>query len=191
MYWRIRKIGPEQIARQYGVHAVLIVSVLFNVMLFTRMSPAKGLTGDQKVDCDRFCRQVTNHLFDANYLTVVDSMNALPTELQPAAIQRFVKLGLIPPTADELRAVARQMDESKSVSCIKFDSVSVGEQQPGKPLQVDCKFQVVVHDSQGVRPSAFAARYYLGTKVDNKTKQAQTVVLDGIVQEANNQQPQS
>jgi hypothetical protein len=129
---------------------------------------------------------VTCHLFDANYMTVQESMMALNTELTKGAYKQMVQIGLIPPTADEIRAVARQMDESKSVSCVKFDEVKVADPVPGQALMVDCAVRVVVHDSQGVRPSAFKIRYGMGTVMDNKTKQATgQAVLSVQIQEIN------
>ncbi len=185
MYWRIRKIGPEQIAKQYGVHAILIVSVLFNLVLFTRVNAAKGMTGAQTLDYDRFCRQVTNHLFDANYVTVVDSMKALEGELTKLASDRMKQMGLIPPTTDELRAISRQMDDSKSVSCVKFDEVTVGQPDTKTNfLPVDCKIHVVVHDSQGVKPSAFNIRYFVGLVMNKKTGASYPIVIDCSITEA-------
>src|SRR5690349_18281279 len=115
MYWRIKKIRPDEIARQYWVHAALVVSVLFNVGIGTKLAAnSKGLNSGMKTDFENFCRNVTTHLFDANYLTVSDSMASLKGELHDPCYQKMVQMGLIPPSPEELRAVIRQMDESKS-----------------------------------------------------------------------------
>lgn len=195
MYWRIRKIGPEQIARQYGVHAVLIVSVLFNVAMFTKVAAnSKNVPATLKSDLEKFSRDVTTHLFDANYLTVEASMSSLKTELmdtkQYPCYSNMVRLGLIPPSADELRAVVRQMDEAKSVSCIKFDEVKlVNEPGPTTPPIMQVTAKVVVHDSQGVRPAAFKIQYTIGMKQDKSGTQT-PVVLQAAVREDTSGQPQ-
>lgn len=199
MYWRIRKIGPEQIAKQYGVHAILIVSVIFNFAMFTRLAASgKNVNASLKTDLEKFSRDVTTHLFDANYLTVSDSMTALKSlELTDQCYGNMVRMGLIPPTADELRAVVRQMDESKSVSCIKFDEVKlVNEPGPTTPPIMQVLAKVVVHDSQGVRPAAFQIQYKIGTKILNKqTGESRPIVIEAVVREApavpQTQQPQS
>jgi hypothetical protein len=187
MYWRIRKIGPEQIARQYGVHAVLIVSVIFNFAMFTKLAATgKGVNATLKTDLEKFSKDVTTHLFDANYLTVGDSMASLRTELHDPCYANMVRMGLIPPSADELRAVVRQMDDSKSVSCIKFDEVKLAnEPGPTTPPIMQVLAKVVVHDSQGVRPAAFRIQYKIGTKViDKQTNITRPIVIEALVQEA-------
>jgi hypothetical protein len=200
MYWRIRKIGPEQIAKQYGVHAVLVVSAIFNFAMFTKLAAnGKNVNPSLKTDLEKFSRDVTTHLFDANYLTVDQSMAALRSELmdskQYPCYSSMVRMGLIPPSADELRAVIRQMDEAKSVSCIKFDEVKlVNEPGPTTPPIMQISARVVVHDSQGVRPAAFKIQYTIGMKTDNKTNQQTPIVLQAAVREDNGAaatQPQS
>jgi hypothetical protein len=194
MYWRIRKIGPEQIAKQYGVHAILIVSVIFNVAMFTKVAAAgKGVNASLKTDLEKFSRDVTTHLFDANYLTVADSMASLKTELYDPCYGNMVRMGLIPPSADELRAVIRQMDDSKSVSCIKFDEVKLANEPNDKtPPIMQILAKVVVHDSQGVRPAAFRIQYKIGTKiVDKQANITRPIVLEALVQEAPTGGPQA
>jgi hypothetical protein len=195
MYWRIQKIGPEQIARQYGVHAVLIVSVIFNAAMFTKVAAnSKNVPATLKTDLEKFSRDVTTHLFDANYLTVESSMASLRTELmdnkQYPCYSSMVRLGLIPPSADELRAVVRQMDEAKSVSCIKFDEVKlVNEPGPTTAPIMQVSAKVVVHDSQGVRPAAFKIQYTIGMKQDKSGSQT-PIVLQAAVREDNSAQQQ-
>jgi len=187
MYWRIKKIRPDQIARQYWVHAALVVSVLFNVGIGTKLAAnSKGLNGGMKTDFENFARNVTLHLFDANYLTVNDSMAQLKGELHGPCYQKMVQMGLIPPSPEELRAVERQMNESKSVSCIKFDEVKLAnEPGPTTPAIMSVLCKVVVHDSQGVRPAAFKLQYKLGQKIiDKQTNQTRPIVIDATVQEA-------
>ena len=34
MYWRVKNLTPEHLMRQYGVYALLAVSLLMNVFMF-------------------------------------------------------------------------------------------------------------------------------------------------------------
>lgn len=177
MYWRIRKIGPEQIARQYGVHAVLIVSVLFNLFLFTKVNASKAMSSTMKLDYDKFCRQVTSHIFDASYLTTAESLAALENECHGPVIAAFRQRGLLPQNVEELKTIVRQLDESKSVSCVRFDKVSVGDPNKQGFLPVTVMGQVVIHDAAGVRPTAFSIRYMVGTSTNPKTNEQKPIIL--------------
>jgi hypothetical protein len=178
MYWRIKKITPEIVMRQYGVHAILIVSVIGNIFLFTRVSASHAMSTTQKLDYDKFARQVTNHLFDASYITVDDSMAALEKELGPQAKGILRKMEIIPKDADDLKAISRQLLETKSVSCVKFEEVNVGQPTAQGFLPVDVKMQVVVHDTSGVRPTPMKLRYYCGQATNKQTNESYPVVVD-------------
>lgn len=182
MYWRIRKITPEMVARQYSVHAILIVSVFFNLILLSKVASAKALSGTQKDDMQRFAKSVTQHIFDANYLTFPESMTALcdahSGELFGPASAKLRGDGTIPRDSDELKAMTRQLSESKSVSCIKFYGVDVGNSDAKGFVPIDVRMKVVVHDTTGVRPNAIKVHYVVGVATDQQTKQPRPVVLD-------------
>jgi hypothetical protein len=192
MYWRIRKITPEMVARQYSVHAFLIVSVLFNGVLFTKVSSAKALGAGQKEDMGRFARQVTNHIFDANYLTFTDSMQSLvdPSngELVGPALNRLRGDGTVPRDMNELKTLNRQLLDTKSVSCIKFYSVDVGDPD-GKTgfAPVDIKMKVIVHDTTGVRPNAMKLRYWVANASNKEKNTSRSVIYDLQMQNLNEQ----
>lgn len=175
MYWRIKKIGPEDIARQYGVHAALIVSLLFNVVGMATKANANKVSNSVKVDYDRFCRQVTQHIFDANYLTAAQSLTELQNECHPQVLAQLRQGGALPTSNEELKAIVRQMDESKSVSCVKFDSVTVGEEDRNHYLPVRVAGVVVVHDAAGVRPHQFNLQYVVAQAITKNV--AKPIVL--------------
>jgi hypothetical protein len=182
MYWRIRKITPDLVVKRYGVYAVLIVSLLANIGLYTRVSTAQGMSSVQKTDYDRFARQVTQHLFDATYLTVEDSMLALNNELGPVAQQKLRQSEIIPKSDEDMHAISRQLADTKSVSSVKFDNCTVGDpltqgNYKGM-LPVDLKVEVLVHDTDGVRPTNLKLRYYMGMATNPKTKESRPIVVD-------------
>ncbi len=170
MYWRVRRIGPEQIVRQYGVHAALIVSVLFNLFAMTKMNPSKAVTTEQKNSFDKFARLVTAQLFDANYLTYEDSMLALMgSELGPSVKAQQVQTGILPKTAEEMKAIGREMRDKKSVSCVRIDSLDLGQQDSQGLVPIDVKMQVITHTAEGVNgPLPFKLKFLMGQRKDNQ-----------------------
>lgn len=188
MYWRIRKITPEIVARKYSVHAFLMVSVIFNLFLGSKVGPAKALNGGQKDDMGRFARNVSQHIFDANFLTFPDSMRTLVDgnngELYGSALNRLRADGTLPKDNDELKTLTRQLEDTKSVSAIKFYSVDVGQPDSRNFVPVDVKMKVVVHDTTGVRPNTLKVHYMVAQATNKQTNQSRPVVLDLTIQPA-------
>ena len=170
MYWRIRKLAPDQLARQYGVHAALIASLIFNLFAMTRMNASKAITSGEKVNYERFCKQVTNHLFDANYLTFEDSMAALSSEMSKGVRAEQQKTEFLPRTAEERKAIAREMKDKKSVSCVRVVRCRVGEPTSKGLLPVNMTIEVVRHSVEGADgPHAFQLEYHVG--INGKTQE--------------------
>lgn len=178
MYWRVRKLGPEQIARKYGIHAALIVSVIFNLVLFTKVNSARAVTGAQKSDSEKFAKQVTAHLYDASYLTFADSMSALTSELAPNALKKLTADGTVPRSMDELKTVQRELQDKKSVSCLKMDDVNVAAPDGNGMLPIDMKVNIIVHDSEGVRPTGMKMRYLIGMARTKDSPEPRPIVVD-------------
>jgi hypothetical protein len=192
MYWRVRKIGPEQVARQYGVHAVLIVSLLFNVVLFMKGSASKAVTNAQKIELDKFARQVTTHLYDANYLTFKDSMESLAgRELGPTALNKLRGDGTVPRSREELKAIELEMKDKKSVSCVKIVDCSVGQPDSKGFVPVDVRMQVVVHDVEGVRPVALNLKYICGMAIRKGEQTPEPIIVDFQAAPGDNAPPPS
>lgn len=184
MFWRIQKFTPDLVAKKCGVYAVLIVSVLFNVALLTRTGAGQAANA-ARVDYASFAKQVTNHLFDANYMTVRESMAALPAEI-PYAINKLKQAEFVPKDDESLEAIARELAEAQSVSNIRFDSVDIGRSvmkagTDGRKiamLPADVRFQVVVHDNERVQVTPFHLRYYLANATNPKTGETHPIVFD-------------
>lgn len=172
MYWRVRKISPDQVLKTYGVHAVCIVSVLANLVLIAKVAPSNKLTTDQRVNFDTFARQVTRHVVDSCFLTYEASMYQLAyagtkSELGPEVIKMLAQGGVIPPNADELKAIGRQLKDTKSVSSISIDDVKIEEPSASTrglvPIEVSGK--VVKHSAEGVMgPAPIRFKYFVGQR---------------------------
>lgn len=135
MYWRVRRISPEQVARQYGVHAVCAVSILMNAFfIITRPNPKKDVSAEMKTNLDQFARNVTQHILDSSFISYESSTRALlaspmggPGELAPSVVQQMRKGEQLPKTLDDLKATARTLQAQRQVSAIRIDGVNIGE----------------------------------------------------------------
>ncbi len=168
MYWRVRKFTPEMIVKAYGIYAVCAVSVIFNVFLISKAAPSKGLTAQQKADFTVFARQVTQHLTDSNFLTYETSMTALvfnkKAELAGSAVKFLSAEDVVPGNVTQMRALARQYKDKKSVACISIDELQVGDPDPAHNMWVPCDVsgRLVQHSAEGVLgPQFFRFQYYL------------------------------
>lgn len=157
MYWRVRKISPEQVAKTYGVHAVCAISVICNVILFTKIAPSNKLNAEQRINFDTFARQVTRHVVDSCFLTYEASMYQLAyagtkAELAPNVIKGLSAAGVIPPNPDEMKAIGRQLKDTKSVSSISIRDVKIEEPSPSTKglVPITVEGDVVKHSAEGV-----------------------------------------
>ncbi|MBX9688580.1 MAG: hypothetical protein K2X27_17860 [Candidatus Obscuribacterales bacterium] len=172
MYWRVRKISPDQVAKTYGVHAVCIVSVLFNLILFSKVAPSNKLTETQRINFDTFARQVTRHLVDGCFLTYESSMSQLAfastkSELGPDVIKLLAQAGIVPPNPEEMKAIGRQLKETKSVSQVSINKVNIEEpSQASKGLvPIEVSGLLVKHSAEGVMgPDPFRFKLLVGQR---------------------------
>lgn len=169
MYWRVRKISPEQVAKTYGVHAVCVASVLCNLVLFSKVAPAKGLNAEQKTNFDTFARNVTRHILDGCFVTYEASMvqlcfNGGKNELGPQAIQTLVQMDeVVPRTIDNMRAVSRQLKEGKSVTQLSIDDVKMEDPTSQGLIPIEVGGRVVKHSAEGLQgPNGFRFKYLVG-----------------------------
>jgi hypothetical protein len=183
MFWQIQKFTPDVIVKRCGVYAVLLVSILFNVGLMTRINMSQA-AAPPAVDYVAFVRQVTNHLFDANYLTVRESMTALPQELTDTSLFKLKQQEFVPKNDEALEATARELAEQQSVSNVHFDNIAmskvvkrVGNAQVPMFL-ADVRIKVAVHDNERVQETPLHLRYYIANKTDPKTNVSSPVVVD-------------
>lgn len=177
MYWRVRKISPEQVAKTYGVHAVCVVSILFNLILLTKIAPSNALNAQQKADFAAFSQQVTRHMLDTTYTTYESSMRQLQTELNPQLFRSMQKpdaggATIIPPSSTDMKAIAKTLDGSKSVSSVMFSEIKVAEEPDANvnnfvPVTVTGK--IISHSSEGlVGPQDFRFKFWMGQTKDLK-----------------------
>lgn len=172
MYWRVRKISPEQLMKNYGVYAVCAVSVFFNLIMMTKMAPSKALNQEQKINFDNFARQVTRHITDGSFLTYESSMIALEfakdkSELGPDVIRLLQQQEVIQPNYEATKAVARQLKDTKSVSTVAIDNVRLDDPNGEGFVPVEVSGRVVKHSAEGVLgPDNFRFRYLIGTRND-------------------------
>lgn len=157
MYWRVRKISPEQVAKTYGVYVVCAASVICNLLLFSKVAPSNKLNSEQRINFDTFARQVTRHVVDSCFLTYEASMSQLAysgtkSELGPGVIKALSAAGVIPPSLDEMKAIGRQLKDTKSVSSISINEVKIEEPSASSKglVPIEVSAQVVKHSAEGV-----------------------------------------
>jgi hypothetical protein len=171
MYWRVRKSSVDQLVRLYGVHVLLVFSVIMNALLIvTRPNPKATITKDQKVSYENFARTVTAHLLDTNYISYKESTLALiEKELAPNVVQVLSKAGMLAATQDELAAQAKSLSDSRQLSAIRVDDVTTGDPNQRGLIPMDVRGVVAIHSAEESGPSGpvnFKFRYLIGNKSD-------------------------
>lgn len=171
MYWRVRKSSVDQLVRQYGVHVLLVFSVLMNVLLVvTRPNPGKTVSKEARVNYENFARTVTQHLLDTNYISYKESTLALiEKELAPPVVQVLSKNGMLAATQDELAAQAKSLSDSRQLSAIRIDEVTSSEPNNKGLIPMDVRGVVAIHSAEESGPSGpvnFKFRYLIGNKSD-------------------------
>ncbi len=168
MYWRIRKYGPIDILKKYGVHIILVLSLFLNFLLIvTRPNLKKTITVDVKQQMDQFARRVTNHILDTSYISYQAATNALldkeAGELSPPVINFMKQQQLLPNTLEELKAEIQTYNDQKRVVAIRIDEVTIGEPNSQSLVPVDVVGVVVVHSaSEADPPRQFHFQFLVG-----------------------------
>lgn len=170
MYWRVRKISPEQVAKTYGVHAICIVSVLANLVMFSKVQPSRALNSEQKTNFDAFARNVTRHILDGCFVTYEASMyqlamNGTKAELSPPVIGALSQAEIIPSNMDNMKAIAKQLKESKSVTQVSIDDVKMDEPNGKGLVPIEVGGRVVKMSAEGLMgPNPFRFKYLVGMR---------------------------
>ncbi|HEY9868118.1 MAG TPA: hypothetical protein V6D08_02835 [Candidatus Obscuribacterales bacterium] len=172
MYWRIRRVSPEQVARQYGVHAVCAVSILLNVLLIaTRPNPKKEVGAEMKTNLEQFARNVTQHILDSSFISYEQSTLALlgnnmtPGELAPQVVKQMKANEQLPKTIEDLKATARTLEAQRQVSAIRIDGVVLGEPDERGLVPIQVAGQAAIHsadESVSGTPMPFRFVYKVG-----------------------------
>lgn len=181
MYWRVRKISPEQFVRQYGIHMALALSLLVNLFLATTRPHKSLVAPEMKKSCEQFARTVTNHLLDTSYITYESSTDALMDpnnpELASNVVEALKQQELLAKTPEEFSAIARSAKQERRVSAVRIDEVNVGEPDKNSFVPVEVKGVVAIHSAADTGPSGpvpFHFQFTLGTN----TKTEALIVVD-------------
>ncbi len=132
MYWRIRKYGPLDVLKKYGIHMVLALSLAFNALLIvTRPNLKKTVTSDVRSQLESFARQAAIHILDTSYISYGPATAALinPStgELDLTVINELRRQQLLPVSAEELKANIQIYTDQKRVVAVRIDKVSSGD----------------------------------------------------------------
>jgi len=189
MYWRVRRVSPEQVVKTYGVHACLAVSLLVNgFLLITRPNPQKQVSGEMKTNLDVFARNVTQHILDTSFISYEASTRALlptgniPGELAPPVVQQLKAREQLPKTLEDLRATARTLESQRQVSAVRIDSVNQGEPDEKSLVPLDVTGMVAIHsadESVSGNPVGFKFLYKVGMAANpSNPEQKRPIVVE-------------
>ncbi|MEZ4488592.1 MAG: hypothetical protein R3C24_03715 [Cyanobacteriota/Melainabacteria group bacterium] len=173
MYWRVRKVTPEMLFKQYGVHVFLVISLFLNLILFVTRPKKETMTQEIQTNFKDFAKDVTTHLLDTSYITYLDSTRELHSELGPNVITKMKQSGLLPRTDQEYKAINLELQKSRQVCTLKFDRIEVGEPDPKRNMLVPVQVAgvIAIHSSKETSPSQpqpFSIQYWVG--LNSKTK---------------------
>lgn len=173
MYWRVRKITPEMLFKQYGVVVVLAVSLFFNFLLIATRPKKQKMDQAMHTDFKVFAKEVTTHLLDTSYITYLDSNEKLHSELVPKVVRKLKASGLLPKSRQESKAINLELQKSRQVCSLRFDRVSVGNPDPKQNnlVPVEVEGIIAIHSSKETTPSQpqpFNLEYWMG--ISPKTK---------------------
>ncbi|MBX9953186.1 MAG: hypothetical protein K2Y39_28690 [Candidatus Obscuribacterales bacterium] len=189
MYWRVRRVSPEQVVKTYGVHACLAVSLLVNgFLLITRPNPQKQVSGELKTNLDVFARNVTQHILDTSYISYESSTRSLlpngsvPGELAPPVVTQLKAREQLPKTLEDLRATARTLESQRQVSAVRIDSVNQGEPDEKSLVPLEVTGMVAIHsadESVSGNPVGFKFMYKVGMAANpNNPEQKRPIVVE-------------
>lgn len=177
MYWRVRNLGPEHLIRQYGVHAILGVSIFFNLILFTtRPAGPKGVDKAFRRSTEQLAKDVTTQMLDSSYINY--QMNAMTLlnrnggELDPPLIRKLQQQQNLPKDEIELKATLRTLQEEKNVVAVRVDQVVTGDPTQQGLIPVDVAGVVAMHSASGAEPPKnFHFRYIMGMRKTGEKEQ--------------------
>lgn len=173
MYWRVQKITPEMLVKQYGLHVILAVSLLVNVLLFVTRPKKQKMSQEVHADFKVFAKDVTTHLLDTSYITYLDSTQKLHSELGPGVVKKLKASGLLPTSKEEYKVINLDLQKSRQVCALRFDQINVGNPDPkhNNLVPVAVKGVIAIHSSNEASPSTpqpFHLQYWMG--YNSKTK---------------------
>jgi hypothetical protein len=166
MYWRVQKVGPEQLIKLYGIHILLGLSLLTNAFLWLSRPSKPSMPTEVKQDIEKFARTVTNNLLDTSYITCHDNMINLRQELAPSVAQNLQSAGVLPKNEQDLRALVMDMSERKQICAIRIDEVKTGEPDATGCIPVRVSGVCAIHSAAETGERNFIFQYLVGSKKD-------------------------
>ena len=164
MYWKVRKVSPEQLMRQYGVHILLACSLVGNFMLLITRPKKEVVTKEQKNDFGNFAKQVTTHLLDTSYINYIESTARLQSELSDSVKQRLRADGILPATDQDLKANHMEFSKARRVCAMQFKQVDVKDPNQNGMIPVEVQGVVAVHSADESAQQPFHLAYMVGLR---------------------------
>lgn len=164
MYWRVRKISPEELLKTYAVHILLAASVLVNGFLILTRPQKEKMSEQTKLDMTTFAKTVTNHLLDTSYINYMESTTSLNQELHPKALQKLKNMGVLPATMADLKGNLYEYNKTRRVCAVKFRNISMNDPDPNGFVPVHVFGTVAVHSSDESAQHPFHMKYMLGLR---------------------------
>lgn len=176
MYWRVRKITPEQMLKQYSVHIILAISLVANLFLFVSRPKKEAMDKQMKLDFVNFAKQVTSHLLDTSFINYLDSTSRLQAELSDGVKGRLRQEGILPNTEQELKANLLEFSKSRRVCALQFQAVEMKEPTPQGLVPIEVSGNVAVHSADESAQQPFHLLYIVG--LSKKTDPPSPIVVD-------------
>jgi hypothetical protein len=166
MYWRVQKVGPEQLVKLYGLHILLGLSLVVNAFLWLSRPSKPSMPNEVKQDVEKFARTVTTNLLDTSYITCQSNMINLKDELAPSVAQNLQSAGVLPKNEQDLRALVMDMSERKQICAVRIDQVKTGEPDANGCIPVRVSGVCAIHSAAETGERNFIFQYLLGSKKD-------------------------
>ncbi|MDZ4834156.1 MAG: hypothetical protein SGJ27_10305 [Candidatus Melainabacteria bacterium] len=164
MYWRVRKISPEQMLRQYSIHIIVAVSLLGNLFQFVTRPKKETVSKEMKNDFGVFAKQVTTHLLDTSYINYLESTSRLQSELSDSVKQRLRQDGVLPGTTEEMKANLMEFTKARRVCAMQFKQVEIKDPNQQGMIPVEVQGVVVVHSADESAQQPFHLAYMVGLR---------------------------
>ena len=95
-----------------------------------------------------FAKQVTTHLLDTSYINYTESTQRLQGELADSVKIRLRQDGVLPGTAEEMKANLMEFSKARRVCAMQFKQVDVKDPTPQGMMPVEVQGVVAVHSAE-------------------------------------------
>jgi hypothetical protein len=178
MYWRVRKITPEQLLRTYAVHIVLAISLLMNGWQYLTRPKKETMNAGMKQDFAGFAKQVTSHLLDTSYVNYMDSTIVLHKELSEGVLKKLKQDGILPANQHDMKANYMDFEKSRRVCAIQFQNVQLSDPNAQGMVPIDVQGVIAVHSSDESTQQPFHLQFLIGLKKQGEDLPPAPIVVD-------------